>query len=241
VTVTAWAISDIHLSFAKPRDQTRFGEKWRDHTDRIEAAWRARIKPTDIILLPGDLSWAHHARDVRPDVAWLEALPGRKVLVRGNHDYWWKRLHQIRHEVLPDDIQAVQGSCLTIDGVLVCGTMGHLAPNDPYYQSRKHKSYQRELHWLKSALAQAQANRAPNQPVLLMMHYPPFTSDGQPNSFTEIIEQYRPEACVYGHLHFEHEWQVAVKERRGHTTYHLVTCDYLDMVPQRIWPPEDPA
>lgn len=238
MTITTWAISDIHLSFAKPRDQTRFGEKWRDHTNRIRDAWHERIKPDDIVLLPGDLSWAHHPRDIQPDVAWLTTLPGRKVLARGNHDYWWKRLSQVRDEVLLDDIQAVQGSSLSINGVIICGTMGHIAPNDPYYKQRKFKSYQRELNWLKKALAQAQETQDDNQPILLMMHYPPYTSDGQPTGFTEVIEQYQPQVCVYGHLHFEHEWQAAVNGTRGHTTYHLVACDYLDMVPRRIWPLE---
>ena len=126
---TIWALSDTHLSLSKPRDQTRFGEKWRNHTQRIKTAWQTLIDTNDIVLLPGDLSWAHSPRTVQPDIDWLATLPGRKVIARGNHDYWWKNLVQVQRDVLPENMQAVQGSCLPLDDVLICGTMGHIAPN----------------------------------------------------------------------------------------------------------------
>lgn len=238
MTTTVWAIADLHLSFAKPRDQTRFGEKWRDHEARIAAAWQERVAPQDIVLLPGDLSWAKKVRTVQPDLDWVTKLPGRKVLARGNHDWWWRDLDQIRCEVLPETMQAVQGSCLEINGVLICGTMGHVAPNDPYYKSHKIRSYHRELTWLQNALESAETMRTNGQPIMTMLHYPPFTSSGQPSGFTEVIRQYAPEVCVYGHLHFAYEWAVAVNEPRDGTRYHLVAADYLSMVPRRVWPPE---
>ncbi|MBN1967042.1 MAG: metallophosphoesterase [Anaerolineae bacterium] len=239
LTPTVWAISDTHLSFARPRDQTRFGAKWHDHARRLAAAWCARIQPEDVVLLPGDLSWAHSPTGVQPDIDWLAALPGHKVLARGNHDYWWKQLAQVERDVLADrqQLYAVQGTCLNVRGALICGTMGHIAPNDPYYRPKKRRSYERERGWLEQALKQAQGCRTDGEPVLLMLHYPPFTSDGQPSGFTEIIRRYRPDVCVYGHLHFEQEWAVAADERRDGTRYHLVACDYLDMLPRRVWPP----
>ncbi|MBN2469331.1 MAG: metallophosphoesterase [Anaerolineae bacterium] len=235
-----WAISDTHLSFAKPRDQTRFGEIWSNHAQRIKDAWEARVHPEDLVLLPGDLSWAHSAQVVQPDVDWLAALPGRKILARGNHDFWWKKLEQVRRQVLRPEVYAVQGTCLALDGLLVCGTMGHVAPNDPYFQKHKQRSYQRELHWLRQSLIEAEHLRANGEPVLLMMHYPPFTSDGQKSGFTEIIEQFQPNICVYGHLHFAHEWAVAADGIRHGTHYHLVAADYLNMTPRKIWPDTEP-
>jgi predicted phosphohydrolase len=234
---TIWAISDTHLSFAKPRDQTRFGSKWQNHAARIKAAWQDRVAPHDVVLMPGDLSWAHSPRNVKPDVEWVAELPGRKILARGNHDYWWKKLEQVQRQVFPPGMYAVQGSCLAVDNVVICGTMGHIAPNDPYYQQHKYKSYKRELNWLKRSLESAQQQRTNGEPVLLMMHYPPYTSDGRPSGFTEVIQQYKPDACVYGHLHFEQEWAVAVTDEQAGTCYHLVACDYLDMIPRQIWPP----
>ena len=234
-----WAIADTHLSFGKPRDQTRFGAIWTNHAGRIKAAWEQRIASTDIVLIPGDLSWAHSPQRVEPDISWIAALPGRKVLVRGNHDFWWKKLEQVTGQLLPDNFYAVQGSSLQLDDVIICGTMGHIAPNDPYYQTRKFKSYKRELNWLQQALERATQMRSNGEPVILMMHYPPFTSDGQPSGFTELIEHYHPNVCVYGHLHFAHEWEVAVDSCRNGTRYHMVAADYINMQPRQIWPPLD--
>lgn len=237
MTTKIWAISDTHLSFANNRDQTRFGEKWLEHTKRIERSWRQQVSLHDIVLLPGDLSWAHSPRNVQPDIDWLAKLPGKKVLARGNHDFWWKKLDQVRSQILRHEMYAVQGTCLNLSGTLVCGTMGHIAPNDPYYQPHKYKSYQRELKWLKASLQQAQQMKSNGEPTILMMHYPPFTSDGRPTGFTEVIQEYRPDVCVYGHLHFEAEWAVAADGNLHGTLYQLVTCDYLDMAPKLIWPP----
>ncbi len=241
MTSTVWAISDTHLSFARPRDQARFGERWIAHTGRIYAAWQERVRPDDIVLLPGDLSWAHSPQKVQPDIDWIASLPGRKVLVRGNHDFWWKRLSQVQEELFPrDNMYALQGSCLALDGLLICGTMGHIAPNDPYFQKHKYKSYQRELAWLRTSLQEASRLRSNSEPVLLMLHYPPYTSDGQPSGFTEVIQAHRPDVCVYGHLHLEDEWRTAADGVRGGTRYHLVACDYLNMVPRQVWPLADP-
>lgn len=205
---------------------------------RLRAAWEERVAPGDVVLLPGDLSWAHSPLQVLPDVQWLASLPGRKVLVRGNHDFWWKKLEQVRRQVLPADILAVQGSCVRLDGVLVCGTMGHIAPNDPYYQPHKLKSYRRELHWLRQALQTAQEQRTNGEPVILMLHYPPYTSSGQASGFTEVIRHFQPDACVYGHLHLPGEWATAITGEREGTRYHLVAADYVNMIPQRVWPLE---
>ncbi len=233
-----WAISDLHLSLARPRDQTRYGIVWKDHVARIRAAWLQRVAPDDIVLLPGDLSWAHSPHQVRPDIDWIAALPGRKILARGNHDFWWKKLEQVRQQLLPPGILAVQGSCVQLDGVIICGTMGHIAPNDPYFQQHKLKSYRRELHWLRQALQMAQVERMNGQPVILMLHYPPYTSTGQASGFTDVIREYRPEVCVYGHLHFASEWAAAITGEREGTRYHLVAADYMDMTPRCVWPPE---
>jgi predicted phosphohydrolase len=233
-----WAIADTHLSFGGARDQTRFGAAWIDHPARLRAAWESRIAPEDIVLLPGDLSWAHTPNRAEPDIAWIAGLPGHKILARGNHDFWWKKLEQVNTHILRKGMYAVQGSCVRINDVLICGTMGHIAPNDPYFQSHKLKSYRRELHWLRQSLEQARSMRSNGEPVLLMMHYPPFTSDGDESGFTEIIQEYGPDVCVYGHLHFDHEWARAANGLRGNTRYHLVAADYLNMIPRQVWPPD---
>lgn len=237
-----WAIADTHLSFGKPRDMARFGECWVNHTDALAAAWKARIAPDDVVLLPGDVSWAQSARAVQPDLEWLAALPGQKVLLRGNHDHWWKDIALTRTLTAPLGFHALEGDSIALDGAIVAGAMGHLAPDDPLYKEDPKKDrYTRELGRLERALDHAESQRKPGQALLLMMHFPPFTSDGKRTAYADLIIQHQPSVCVYGHLHRPVEWQVACDGEREGVHFMLAASDYLSMTPRLIWPPEAAA
>src|SRR5438067_9474444 len=118
-----WAIADLHLSLARAERRERFAGRWRDHTTKIAAEWRAVVRREDLVLLPGDLSMARNHRDVQPDLAWLDRLPGTKVLSAGNHDAWWNSVEAIR-PMLRRSLRAVGGDALATHGVVVCGTLG---------------------------------------------------------------------------------------------------------------------
>ena len=232
---TFWSIGDLHLSFAKPRDFSQFGNVWHEHTQKLERNWRECVAPQDVVLLAGDTSWATSFARFKPDLEWLEDLPGRKVLVRGNHDLWWRDVHKVRKQYLPKNFYVLQGDCLEIDGVLLCGAQGHIAPNDPYYVPDPPKNrFEREMKSLSSALENAAKARSPGQPLVIMMHYPPFTSDGQPTPYSVMIEKLAPAYCIYGHLHKPDEWQTAVSGFRNGINYALLAADYLEMMPQRL-------
>lgn len=235
-----WAIGDTHLSFARPRDQERFGEKWRNYVQRIADNWRKTVHTDDVVLLLGDVSWANTPKKVRPDLAWLAELPGRKVMVRGNHDRWWRNIDDVRGKILPPGFFALQGDTLEIDGVLLCGAQGHIAPNDPYYRpDPPHNRYEREIATLQAGIEQVAQVRQNGQPLIVMLHYPPFTSDAQPTAFSAMIEQVAPAQCLYGHLHRASEWEVAItgQERHG-IKYRLLAADFVDMMLQQVWPEE---
>lgn len=235
MTTTFWAIGDLHLSFGKARDMTRFGEKWLNHVERIAENWRSQVQHTDVVLVVGDISWASTAKRVTPDLAWLSALPGRKLLVRGNHDRWWVDIEKVRRQILPPDCYALQADSLVMNGVLFCGAQGHIAPEDPYYvPDPPHNRYERELTMLQKALESAAANRQPNQPLVILMHYPPFTSEGKPTEFSKMIEQHAPAQCFYGHLHRAVEWDVAVQGEHHGIDYRLVAADYVNMTLQKV-------
>ncbi len=231
-----WAIADTHLSFGKPKDMARFGERWVGHVQRLADNWRACVSADDVVLLAGDLSWADKPTKVIADLEWLAALPGRKVLVRGNHDHWWRNIEAARKVLEPYGFYALQGDSQIFDGVVVCGAMGYIAPNDPYYENDTRKDrFERELKQVKSALIHAAAQRTPDLPCLLMLHYPPFTSDGQPTPFVEAITEARPTLCLYGHLHRAVEWEVAVNGLYEGVEYRLVAADFIQMMPQRVF------
>jgi len=220
----------------------RFGERWMSHEARLAAAWQACIQPEDIVLIPGDVSWAQSTRHVVPDLEWISQLPGRKVLLRGNHDHWWKSFDVAQQMTSPLGLTVVEGSSILVDGVIICGAMGHIAPNDPYYVvDPKKDRFTRELKRLELALQSAYEIRRKAQsklPILLMLHYPPFTSDGQSTAYVDMINTHKPTLCVYGHLHKSYEWDVARCGLVDGVYYSLVAADYLEMKPRLIWPME---
>ncbi|MFP4322787.1 MAG: metallophosphoesterase [Anaerolineales bacterium] len=232
---TFWAIGDLHLSFYKPRNMTRFGAHWADHEARIAESWRANVHPDDVVLLLGDTSFGNTPRRVQPDLEWLSALPGRKVMIRGNHDRWWTDIHKVRR-LLPKQTYALQGDCLTMDGILLCGAQGHIAPQDPYYKpDPPHNRYEREIRTLYAAITAAQAQRQPDQPLIVMMHYPPFTSDGKATAFSHMVESLAPAQCLYAHLHRQDEWAVAVHDQTHNGIYYrLLAADFVDMMLHKI-------
>jgi uncharacterized protein len=230
-----WAIADTHLSFGKPKDMARFGERWEGHPHTIALNWKKQVAANDVVLIPGDVSWAQTVNKVIADLAWLSELPGRKVLLRGNHDHWWKGIYPVRKILEPWGFYAIEGDSLTLNGVVICGAMGHIAPQDPYYVEDPRKDrYNRELVRLEQALQDAAEHRQPGQPEILMTHYPPFTSDAKPTAYVDLITKYRPTLCIYGHLHRHSEWEVAQNGLYNGVTYSLVASDYLAMSPRLL-------
>src|SRR5262249_38643786 len=125
--MNVWAISDLHLSFARPERRERYAARWRDHSLKIEKNWREIVRPGDVVLLPGDLSMARDHRGVQPDLAWLGRLPGTKVLAPGNHDRWWNEVEAVRR-LLRRSLIAVDGDAAALPGIVVCGMRGMSPP-----------------------------------------------------------------------------------------------------------------
>jgi uncharacterized protein len=154
-------------------------------------------------------------------------------LLRGNHDHWWKNIYHVRKMLEPWGFYALEGDSITLDDVVLCGAMGYIAPEDPYFATDVRKDrYQRELTRLEKALRIANEKRQPDQPMVVLMHYPPFTSTGQPTAFVNLISLYKPTMCLYGHLHRRDEWQLACNQDYNGVLYQLVAADFLEMTPR---------
>jgi predicted phosphohydrolase len=231
--MNVWAISDLHLSFARPERRERFALRWRDHALRIEQNWREVVEASDVVLLPGDLSMARNHRDVQPDLAWLERLPGTKVLSAGNHDGWWNGVESIR-PLLRSSLLAVGGDATTTHGVLVCGTAGIPVPFDSPTPSEQ-LAIDREIGALDRALVKADEIRTRREmPLYVLWHYPPFDAHGRPGPCIERLERAGVTACVYGHLHIESQWPLAVQGTVRGVRYHCVAADAIGFRPLRI-------
>jgi uncharacterized protein len=231
--MNVWAISDLHLSFARPLRRERYAARWRDHAAKIEENWRAVVRADDLVLLPGDLSMAQNHRDLQPDLAWLERLPGTKVLAPGNHDRWWNGAPAIR-PLLRRSMRAVGGDALTTHGLVVCGTTG--TPVTPFgFPEHEQPAKECEIRSLTLALDLAATLRTdPATPLYVLWHYPPFDAHARPGPCVELCEQAGVTALVYGHLHNQREWSVAVHGTVRGVRYHCVAADAIGFRPLRI-------
>lgn len=219
-----YAIADLHLPGGGIKPMDIFGAHWAEHFERICEDWRNRVSPEDVVLLPGDISWAMNLSDARQDLEDVGALPGKKVILKGNHDYWWSSVSRVR-DALPADMYAIQNDCLRMDDVLICGTRGWLLPGEQTTQNDL-RVYQRELIRLNMTLSQAR-RQSENLPIICMMHYPPLTESNRDTGFVELLERYRVEYVVYGHLHGAGIRSAFCGEYRG-MRFQLVSCDGID-------------
>lgn len=232
--MTIWAIADLHLSTVQPKPMDIFGDHWHNHAERIATAWRAQVAPDDLVLLAGDISWALKLPAALPDLYWIAALPGTKVMIRGNHDYWYPRKPAPLRKHLPESIIALGGDAVATHGVVVCGTRGWLTPDfvgfDPATDER---IYRRELGMLDTALAHAHRLAHNNQPIIALLHFPPFVNH-HPTAFAQRLSAAGVAVCLYGHLHRREDWAAAVQGIADGVRYQLTACDYLNFAPTLV-------
>lgn len=219
--MAVFAISDLHLP-AREKPMDIFGPHWENHFERIAEDWQERVKAEDTVLLPGDLTWAMRLEDALEDLQRISALPGKKLLLRGNHDYWWSSIGRVRR-VLDEHTFALQNDSLLIDGRLYAGSRGWTIPSEGA-QSDDVRIYERERMRLEMSLKHARS-RDENLPITVMMHYPPLSDEAV--GFSDILENYGVTDCVYGHLHGVGLYG-AVRGLRGKVRYHQVSCDGLN-------------
>ncbi len=231
--MAVWAIADLHLSLARPDRRERFAARWRDHADQIERHWRSTVGRDDLVLLPGDLSMARNHRDVQPDLAWIDSLPGTKVLAAGNHDGWWNGVGAIR-PMLRTTLLAVGGDAVATHGVIVCGTLGSPVLDDDETNEARLAAEDRELAMLDHALAAALALRQGDEPIYALWHYPPFDQHRRPGPCVDRFEDAGVTTCVYGHLHIQGQWSMAVNGAIRGVRYHCVAADAIGFRPLRL-------
>ena len=227
-----FAIGDLHLSGGDDKPMDVFGPHWDRHFLRISEKWEQMVGPEDTVLIPGDISWAMKMEDALPDLEAIGALPGKKVICRGNHDYWWHAISRLR-EALPQGMTALQADAADLGACVVCGTRGWNIPTgEAEMAAEDRKLYARETQRLKMALDRA-AEIAGGRPIVAMMHYPPLLAGTRESDFTRLLEAYGVTAAVYGHLHGEGIAAGFNGTHRG-VAYALVSCDSIGFCPRDI-------
>lgn len=224
-----WAIGDLHLDHTKDKAMDVFGPQWQDHDETILTHWRELVAEEDLVLVPGDISWALKWEEALEDLQFINDLPGHKVLSKGNHDYWWSGLTKMNNAGF-SRISFVQNSSITFQNLGICGTRGWIAPDAIQFNEDDERIYRREVLRLELAL-----NSLPKgiEKKIVMIHYPPFMQSFEGSPFTRLMEEHGVDLCVYGHLHGEGHKYV-VEKIEGGVEYLCVSADYIRFIPREV-------
>ena len=221
-----FAISDLHLSNSTDKPMDIFGIGWIDHWEKIKSDWINKVTESDAVLIAGDISWAININEAVNDLYEINELPGKKIIIRGNHDYWWSSYKKICDLPL-NSIYFIQNNAIKIENYVFCGTRGWEVPEANETQTDENKKiYEREIIRLNLALSEAKKLAKSGEEIIGMIHYPPFNSKFENSPFTELFSEYGVKKVVYGHLH---GGQARFKEtvNKYQTDYYLTSCDFL--------------
>ncbi len=231
-----FAIGDLHLGFMADKPMDIFGGQWENHIENLKENWQSIVKKEDLVLIPGDLSWAMRLEETKKDFEFLESLNGTKVITKGNHEYWWKSISGVR-EVLPPSVVALQHDFVRFENYVITGTRGWTVPeheNDPRYKEEDKKIYAREVIRVKLALEDAKKHMEEGDKLIFMIHYPPFNQRQEDSEFTKLFEEYEVDKVIFAHLH-KTAGRYPLAMRKNGIDYFLTSADLVQMKPVQIY------
>lgn len=227
-----YAISDIHLSLGTDKPMDIFSNQWEGYVLKLKKNWIDTIRDDDIVLIPGDVSWATYIEDAYKDFDFINSLPGKKIISKGNHDYWWTTLSKMEKCLEYNgyaSIKFLHNNCYTFNDWVICGTRGWQSC-EKFNSSEDEKIFKREIKRLELSLECGIASGVPK--TVAVLHYPPFNYKGEETEFIEIMKKYNVGICIYGHLHADFS-MVKTGVIDG-IDYKFVSSDYLNFKPMRI-------
>ena len=245
--MSVWALSDLHLAFGAPNKSMEiFGPGWEDYANKIKQNWQQRIHQEDLILIPGDISWAMKFDHALVDLNWIDALPGTKVILKGNHDYWWPSVSKLK-SALPPSIHYIQNNAYHWNDISIGGA--RLWDSEEYNFNEiiefrdnpnarevvfdpkaTERIFLRELERLKLSLKAL----SPEAKIrIALTHYPPIGIDLKSSRVSQILEEYKIDYCIFGHLHNVKTDKKLFGEKNG-VKYVFTSGDYLKFIPQKI-------
>ena len=225
-----YTISDLHLGFNVEKPMDIFGDKWKNHCDKIKENWLSKVKEEDTVLIAGDISWSLKEQDSKYDLDWINELPGKKVISKGNHDYWWGSISKLNK--MYENTKFLQNNYYEYKDYAICGTRGWICPGGDKYTTKDRKIYDREQIRLKLSLDAAKKNGF--EKSIVMLHYPPTNDVFEESEFIKIIKEYKVKKVIYGHLHGPVLLGKVLNGYVDEVEYILTSADYLDFDPKRI-------
>lgn len=227
--MAVYAIADLHLSFGADKPMDVFSG-WNDHAQRLEKNWRTLVEEGDTVILPGDISWGMSLEQAGADFAFIHRLPGRKILLKGNHDYWWTtaaKFYKFCAEQGFSNMEILHNNCHFYGDIALCGTRGWFYEEDKG-GTHDEKVFRRELGRLETSL-----KAAGKREKLCFLHYPPRYQGYECPEILELLERYGVRRCYYGHLHAESH-RLALQGNWHGIEFQLVSADYVNFKPVKI-------
>ena len=221
-----YVIADLHLSFSQDKPMSIFGENWEGHSEKIKNNWISKVKPEDTVVLPGDFSWAMYLQDTYKDFEYLNSLPGKKLLLKGNHDYWWTTVTNMRNFLEENkfkNIDFIYNNSYLVENKILTGTRGwNLLDTENSSKMIKKESIRLQL-----AIEDGIKKYGDDKEIIVFMHYPPISNTNKKSDFLKILKQYDIKRCYYGHLHGKSH-QDAVEGIVDGIEFKLISADYLN-------------
>lgn len=235
--MSIYAIADTHLSLnegvEKPMDI--FGPEWENHAKKLQIEWEKLVSDDDVVIINGDISWALRLPEAMTDLDFIHNLPGKKVLVKGNHDLWWTSIKRLNK--LYEDIYFIQNDFYMVDNVAICGSRGWVCPGSEDFNGHDRKIYERELIRLRMSLGSAELagfGKKQKGIIIGVLHFPPTNDSLEDSGFTELFQEFGVKTVVYGHLHNSENHKRGLQGIYKGVEYKLVAFDYVKGKPVKI-------
>lgn len=228
--MSIYVMADLHLSFEKEKPMSIFGDNWENHANKIKNNWKNKVTNNDYVILPGDFSWAMHLKETYKDFQYLNELPGKKILLKGNHDYWWTTLKNMREFVKENNFENIDflyNNSYLVEDKIIVGTRGwNILDTD-----NSKKMIKRECNRLELSLKDGIEKYGNQREIIAFMHYPPVTqsllSNNGESEFIDLMKKYNIKRCYYGHLHGQAH-KDAIEGNVEGIELKLISADYLD-------------
>lgn len=233
--MSLFTISDLHLSLNTNKSMEVFGGVWNGYIEKLKENWNSTVKENDVVVIPGDISWETYLKDAALDFKFLDNLNGKKIISKGNHDYWFLTVNKLKEFFKENDISTIEmmhNNFFVYENVAICGTKGTDISKRPT-KEEDIKLENREALRLENSIIQAK-EKGYND-IFVFMHYPPLLKNGKYNDniYGYILREYKVKKCFYGHLHTRSH-HMAVNEISDGIEYKLVSSDYMDFKPLKI-------
>lgn len=221
-----YTIGDLHLSFAKDKPMDVFGDNWANHAEKLRRGF-STLKEDDLTVLCGDLSWAMNLEESLPDFQFIDQLPGKKIILKGNHDYWWTTATRAKRFFAENGIETLDilnNNCFAYGDYALCGTRGW------FYEEERGGEHDKKIMRREIMRLEASLKAAGDREKLVFLHYPPIYQKYRCEEILELLQEHKVKLCCYGHIHGR-GCRLAYNGWYGCTQFRLVSADHVDFRP----------